>query len=242
MFREDCIVQNRRFVVIEDMGCLPATPSSVVSVIILWFPPLIFCIAALVLLGMSRLLPAISARTHPLAVMTVRDTWRRRHILASGLDRSGMASPTFQRLLITCAAAVFILTCYIVFMTVASGANGFNAWTSWADVHSHMSEVEVVNSGDIPMLEQITIELSWWIVPMLSVFVFGLLGFGKERGLAMRRWLRRPSVDCVQLFTERAVLHLALFRRSMSSYFFICPTSTDRLLKLSAGNEWATLP
>lgn len=202
MFREDCIVQDRRFVIVEDMGCLPAVYSSVVSVIILWFPPLIMCIAAIVLLGMSELLPAISTRTYFLSVMTVRDTWRRRHILASGLDRSGMASPTFQRLLITCGAAVLILTCYIIFMTVASGADGFYPWTSWADVHSRMSEVEVVLSGDIPVPEQIKIEMTWWIVPMLSLFVFGLLGFG-EGTRAGYEALTAPTFDRLRLAFHR---------------------------------------
>lgn len=90
-----------------------------------------------------------------------------------------MAAPEYHRLLVCGTALSILLSTYVVFMTSVSGARGLQAWTSWADVHRRMSEVEVVRSEDMLTLDETKVEMEWWIVPMLSLFVFGLLGFGR---------------------------------------------------------------
>lgn len=107
------------------------------------------------------------------------NTYRRRHILASGLDRSYMTSPSYHRLLVFSGPVAILAFLFAIFMTAISGAQGFVPWTSWQDVHAHMGEVELRRAIEMGVLEQTQVEMSWWITPLLSLFAVVLLGFGK---------------------------------------------------------------
>lgn len=175
----DCIVQDRRFVIIEDMGCVPAIYPSAVSVVIVWLPSLFVTIASLGLLGTP------TCTLSKLTILTSRsgiaayNTYRRRYILRSGLDRSLMTSSSYHRLLVFSGPMSILVFLFAVFMTATAGAEGLAPWTSWADVHSRMGEVDLRRTEEMVLLEQTRLEMEWWMTPVLTFFALALLGFGK---------------------------------------------------------------
>lgn len=48
----DVIVQDHRFDIVEDFGCQPATFMSLPALIIVWLPPLVISVVALLYCGM----------------------------------------------------------------------------------------------------------------------------------------------------------------------------------------------
>lgn len=52
-FHSDYVVQGHRFDIIEGYGCRPTTYFSIAALFIVWIPPILMAIAALIFAGLS---------------------------------------------------------------------------------------------------------------------------------------------------------------------------------------------
>ncbi|KAI0799785.1 GPCR fungal pheromone mating factor, partial [Irpex lacteus] len=115
------IVQDHRFVLTDDFGCVASIHTSSPALILVWLPPLLLCIICIAYAGLAL--------------------WRhlRRNSLAS--DRSDLSSRlitvSFLRPLITAVfTSLFIIVASIFDIYAAvSSAHGVLRWTSVAHVH-----------------------------------------------------------------------------------------------------------
>ncbi|KAI0341203.1 putative pheromone receptor STE3.3, partial [Trametopsis cervina] len=115
------IVQDHRFVLAEDFGCVSSTYTSVPALFLVWIPPMILCIC-----------------TTTYATLAL---WRHIHRSRLITDRAGVPSRlitvTFLRPLLTALFTSMITLAASIFDIYAaiSSAHGFRPWTSLGDVH-----------------------------------------------------------------------------------------------------------
>lgn len=57
---------------------------------------------------------------------------------------------------------------------------GLRPWTTWADVHSNFSRVDLYPTGDLPQEFIRIMMLFWWTLPASSLIFFAFFGFGEE--------------------------------------------------------------
>jgi hypothetical protein len=65
-----------------------------------------------------------------------------------------------------------ITTCVIGTIDMARNAM---KWTSWADIHSQASQIEIVHDLDANDLTRVNLELLWWSAPIYSIVLLSLL-------------------------------------------------------------------
>ncbi|PPQ96632.1 hypothetical protein CVT26_010672 [Gymnopilus dilepis] len=163
------IGQDRRFDLIQGYGCFPSTHPSTLAFLLVWIPPLTMSGIAFVFYGIS---------IHNIGVL--RGTYLTAHLEA----RSTMNSSIFYRRLIT----GMILTGALILISLSSlfSVHSFQPWTSWNDVHSQMSQIEIVTSPD----DIINLRFSWWAYFAIScLYIFLSLIIGEETR-DIYRWLR----------------------------------------------------
>nr|WCD39438.1 Ste3-1 [Ganoderma boninense] len=146
------IVQPHRFDIVQDFGCFASIDTSTVSIIVIWFPPLVICITTI---GFAFL--AIRAR------------------LKSGLaffshisDSPTSSVFAFLRPLVTSLFMAFIslfITIFSIYARVTT-IGGIQEWTieTWADVHAHITEIFIV--PPTAHLDSVRTEAEWWVIPV----------------------------------------------------------------------------
>jgi len=70
---------------------------------------------------------------------------------------------------------------------------GLRPWTTWADVHSNFSRVDLFSMVGIPAEYLRMVFLFWWAMPASSVIFFVFFGFGEEAKKEYRKiwvWFR----------------------------------------------------
>ena len=154
----DLIVQDHRFVLVENFGCVASTYTSPVALILVWLPPIILSVASIVYANLAM--------------------WRHTRRNKLILDKSGVSSRlvtvSFLRPLITSAyTSLFILVASIfdVYASITL-SQGFRKWTSLSHAHSNFSDVLVVAPAD--RLQITKVEVYWWLMPT-STLIFSLM-------------------------------------------------------------------
>ncbi|KAH9990877.1 pheromone A receptor-domain-containing protein [Russula vinacea] len=165
------IVQDRRFVILEDFGCQAAVGDSLPGLVIVWFPPLcisiigiFFCLAAAINVGKSHY---NSRQYFPSAPeMTSALFTRRITFVVSGM---------------LYVAVVYV---YALFSITSSGL------LPWIQTRSQISEVEVAPSHSQMGIQS---ELIWWFIPVWSLlFVLSAIGEETQRRYCTTfTWLSR---------------------------------------------------
>ncbi|TRM58315.1 pheromone A receptor-domain-containing protein [Schizophyllum amplum] len=158
------IVQDRRFNVVADIGCVASVHPSSLSLILMWLPPSLICVAAFafscIAVHHATRLPSTLLDEHLSTRTSVSSGLLLRHLC--------FASTTCSLIVIAVLFAVFSPT--IV------------PWGSWGAVHAHMSEVEVVSGS-----EGQAAEVMFWIAPIVTILwllCFVLMGSERKQVLA----------------------------------------------------------
>ncbi|KAJ7661863.1 pheromone A receptor-domain-containing protein [Mycena rosella] len=160
------IVQGHRFDIIEEYGCRPATYLSVASVFIVWIPPILMAVAALVFAGLA-----------------LRHFMLRRITFAAHLDATHSALTTSRYLRLMLMSIIQMIwslsiTSYILWFTLM--AVPLRPWTSWADVHSNFSRVDTYPVAFIPEVVLTSYYAAWWVLPASTFIFVAFFAFGHE--------------------------------------------------------------
>ncbi|KAF9011852.1 pheromone A receptor-domain-containing protein [Cyathus striatus] len=135
------IVQDYRFDIVKDLGCFASSHPSGIASLILWLPPAIICVVSFIFSGLA----VHHVFRQPSACFS-------QHIS----NRSNMNSSQFHRRLATVMitnALIFIFTLFsLTFVPV------LKPWNSWAQVHAHVREINIVTESS----EISVIQISWW--------------------------------------------------------------------------------
>ena len=189
-FRADIIVQNHRFDLLQEFGCVPSIYPSTPAIFLVWMPPLIIC-----------------SITFVFATLAVWSHIRRNPLIS---DRAGLPSRvitiTFLRPLLMASAICVLVFSVSIFDIQArtSASHGLLPWISWSHVHSDLAHVRVIDASQA--LDAARIEVSWWLIPTSSmVFILmALVGLvccvqhDTENSRSVGKWfrstiLRRPG-------------------------------------------------
>lgn len=160
------IVQGHRFDIIEEYGCRPATYLSVAAIFIVWIPPILMALAALVFAGLA-----------------LRHFMLRRISFAAHLDASHSALTTSRYLRLMLMSVIQMvwslsITTYVLWFTLM--AVPLRPWTGWADVHSDFSRVDTYPILFIPQVVLTSYYASWWVLPASTFIFVAFFAFGRE--------------------------------------------------------------
>ncbi|KAF8981163.1 GPCR fungal pheromone mating factor [Cyathus striatus] len=159
------VVQGHRFDIFENIGCQAAVYISIQAVLIIWFPQLLFSVITLIY-----------------AAFALHHFIRRRLTFAAHLQNSNSALTTnrYLRLIAMAITEMFWGTALTTFNLYNNAAPGLRPWTTWADVHSNFSRVDVYPVAFLPPAFLKSMLLLWWALPVSSFIFFIFFGFGEE--------------------------------------------------------------
>jgi pheromone a factor receptor len=173
-------VQHRRFEIVEDYGCQAAVYPSILTIILIWLPPLFLCTITIVYLGRSLLttLLLISAQFPPSGLVLYHTmAISRLSSFADHLEnRSPLNMSRFARSAAVCTLfAVFVASLSVISISSAVAA-GLSPWNSFGEVHSNYFDIVIISSLDFRSQAHLraTISWGWWMIPILSFVFFGL--------------------------------------------------------------------
>ncbi|KAL1664275.1 pheromone A receptor-domain-containing protein [Schizophyllum commune] len=153
------IVQDQRFAIAADIGCVASIHPSSPSLILMWLPPAIECVAAFALSCI-----AVHHATR-LPSTLLDEHLSRRTPISSGLLLRNLCFAS------TACSLVVIAVLFGVFSPTVV------PWRSWAAVHAHMSEVSVIHGSEAQAAE-----VMWWIAPVVTfLWLLCFVAFGSER-------------------------------------------------------------
>ncbi|EKM52529.1 uncharacterized protein PHACADRAFT_261014 [Phanerochaete carnosa HHB-10118-sp] len=192
------IVQNHRFDLTQDFGCVASIYTSSAAIILVWIPPFLFCTSSLVFAGLSLL--AHIRRSRQLSD---------RVCLSSRLITVTFLRPLFTAIIIS----LLVLTVSIFDFAVAlTSDGGLQPWLSWSSVHTNLSQVQVIPQMAYAHLHRI--EAWWWVAPTATL-VFSstaLVGLVYCAQTASGNGYRNPA----------RWFHTSLFHRSRGDEFIQC--------------------
>ncbi|KAI0830074.1 pheromone A receptor-domain-containing protein [Trametes gibbosa] len=163
------IVQPHRFDVATNFGCTASIHTSSLSIIFMWIPPLVLCVATFIS-----------------AVLAIRARLDSGLFFFSHMQDAPRVSPlAFIRPL---AISVFIglvsfsTTIYSMAAHLVS-VGGLQPWAveSWNDVHRQMSRVFTIPASS--RLDLNRIEVEWWVIPVCTLILVAMTGLAFFSGI-----------------------------------------------------------
>lgn len=160
------VVQGHRFDIIEEYGCRPTTYFSIPAIFIVWLPPLLASIIALVYAGLA-----------------LRHFMLRRISFAAHLNATQSALTTSRYLRLMLMAGLQMIwgvttTSYALWFTVIGIP--IRPWTTWADVHSDFSRIDQYTVLFTPQQVLTGYYVLWWIVPISTLIFVAFFAFGSD--------------------------------------------------------------
>ncbi|KAL1678385.1 pheromone A receptor-domain-containing protein [Schizophyllum commune] len=153
------IVQDQRFAIAADIGCVASIHPSSPSLILMWLPPAIECVAAFAL-------SCIAVHHATRLPSTLLDE----HLSTRTPISSGLLLRNLCFASTACSLVVIAVLFGVFSPTVVP-------WGSWAAVHSNMSEAKVIHGSEAQAAE-----VMWWIAPVVTfLWLFCFVAFGSER-------------------------------------------------------------
>ncbi|KAL1689496.1 pheromone A receptor-domain-containing protein [Schizophyllum commune] len=153
------IVQDQRFAIAADIGCVASIHSSSPSLILMWLPPAIECVAAFAL-------SCIAVHHATRLPSTLLDE----HLSTRTPISSGLLLRNLCFASTACSLVVIAILFGVFSPTVVP-------WGSWAAVHAHMSEAKVIHGSEAQAAE-----VMWWIAPVVTfLWLLCFVAFGSER-------------------------------------------------------------
>ncbi|KAF8259096.1 GPCR fungal pheromone mating factor [Lactarius quietus] len=172
------IVQDRRFLIVEDLGCQVAVHNSILALIIVWLPPL--CISTVAILY------CLSA-----TINIGKHCYNSRPYFPSSPEMK--LSLFIPRIFFTVSGMLYVTGVYVYVLSVTS--SGLQPWTTISQIRSQVAQIEIVSS---PSQISIQSELIWWFIPVWSLIFCFVSAFGEEtrRGYhSMLIWLSSYSSE-----------------------------------------------
>ncbi|KAI0298957.1 pheromone A receptor-domain-containing protein [Multifurca ochricompacta] len=168
------IVQDRRFVILKDLGCQAAVHNSLPALILVWLPPL--CISV------------ISAFYCLSAIINVgKHHYNSRHYFPSGPE---MTLSLFVRRTFFAISGMLYVAVIYVYSLSGIMSSGLLPWESVSQTRSQISHIEILPS---PSQVSIQSELVWWFIPVWSLLLCILSALGEETQRGHRSMCTRLS-------------------------------------------------
>ncbi|KAI5887488.1 uncharacterized protein SCHCODRAFT_02638258 [Schizophyllum commune H4-8] len=153
------IVQDQRFSIAADIGCVASIHPSSPSLILMWLPPAIECVAAFAL-------SCIAVHHATRLPSTLLDE----HLSTRTPISSGLLLRNLCFASTACSLVVIAVLFGVFSPTVVQ-------WSSWASVHAHMSEVSIIHGSEAQAAE-----VMWWIASVVTfLWLLCFVAFGSER-------------------------------------------------------------
>lgn len=215
------IVQGHRFDIIEEYGCRPTIYFSIPSLFIIWIPPLVVSIMALVF-----------------AALALRHFMLRRISFAAHLTTSHSALTTSRYLRLMLMASlqmVWSLALMIFSLWFNIMAVPLRRWTTWNDVHSDFGRIDLYATAFTPLPIITSYYVLWWMPPISTLVFVIFFAFGRDAMEEYKKffiWFRtrilRWSPDSEQS-SKFGFANLAEIRsaRRIPTSVQSAPTSTD---------------
>ncbi|KIJ61510.1 hypothetical protein HYDPIDRAFT_31122 [Hydnomerulius pinastri MD-312] len=176
------IVQQYRFYIFEDIGCLPAIANVDLSYPIVYMLPL--------------LVGSVSATY---ACLTLRATVQRKGQIAGGVSTNSTAQASWSRRLMALGTISTLFAFIPTSMSIILSAleNPVSRWPGWTAVHSTNDLVVTVAAHEWKSNthEAINVELRRWTLASLAFVIFAFLGFTEDAKKMYRQWAQ-PLVRC----------------------------------------------
>lgn len=192
----DYIVQGHRYDLIEDYGCRPTTYFSIPAIFIVWLPPILLSVAAIVYAGLA-----------------LRHFVIRRISFASHLNGSNSAlTPSRYLRLMTMSGLQMVIsitvTSYALWFTVM--AVPIRPWTTWSDVHSDFLRVDVYPDAFTPPFVKRAYYVSWWFTPISTFLFVAFFSFGKDAMDEYQKCFTWIRVNVLHMkLTDSKAIHLS---------------------------------
>ncbi|KZT00250.1 STE3-domain-containing protein [Laetiporus sulphureus 93-53] len=156
------IVQDHRFDIYEGFGCTASVYRSIPAIFLVWLPPLILCIIAVLVSCIIVYLRSHNSR----AVLDIA-------------YRNSAGTYIFLRPLFISFPIVSLVlssTAFSIYAAIVS-PSGLLRWTSWDQVHARFTTVNVI--ADIHDTDLVDTEFTWWLIPASTfvLIVVSLAGF-----------------------------------------------------------------
>ncbi|TFY76225.1 hypothetical protein EWM64_g7786 [Hericium alpestre] len=183
------IVEGHRYNILEDVGCFPFTfntplayPLSIIWPIVIGLISSCYC------------------------VLTLRSFFKRRAQFSEFMtSNSSLTINRYFRLMALAMTDVLFtvpISAYGIYLNATS--NSMSPWRGWADAHFNYGKVDLIPSAlwRTSYNNEVSVELSRWLVPFSAFVFFGFFGFALEArrnyakvfwAVASRLGLKRPS-------------------------------------------------
>ncbi|KAB5589597.1 Pheromone B beta 1 receptor [Ceratobasidium theobromae] len=177
----DYVVQTNRFDVYEDFGCDLPHDMSILALFIVYIPPVIVSLGALICAGIS-LHGFINAHRR----IRVRETLQS--------SQSGITTGLYLRFTIFSIIQMFYTITLTLFLLIISVIPGLNSWSDWDDVHADWQQIEQIARADIPQSSWNEYIFVWYMIPMSSLLFFAFFGLSQDARMEyvnFFRWIFR---------------------------------------------------
>ena len=190
----DIIVQDRRFLIVKDLGCQVAVHNSILALIIVWLPPL--CISTVAIFycrELNYLVRQLSFLTTNLTVSAAINIGKHRYNSRPCFPSSPeMTFSLFVPRIFFTASGMLYVACVYVYVVSSVTSPGLKRWTSISQIRSQVGRIEIVSSSSQISIQS---ELIWWFIPVLSLLFCLLSAVGEETRRGYRSvliWLSQP--------------------------------------------------
>jgi len=193
----DFVVQDRRFILVQEFGCQAATYPSVPALFLTWFIPLVLCMITVFYAGLS-----------------FYNYHRRCSFFSQHLNpRSKMTTAMFFRLVGSCLFIV-PLTAFVNIFEMASliGEFGFLEYTSWSDVHQDnlILVISEENMSQSAAGIRIRTEVIWWMAPIAALVLTAVFASTEECWTAGLQLCIATKKKAIGLFTPKQKFDLPI--------------------------------
>ena len=193
----DFVVQDRRFVLVQEFGCQAAIYPSVPALFLTWFIPLILCMITVFYAGLS-----------------FYNYHRRCSFFNQHLNpRSNITTAMFFRFVGFCLFAVLLAGFVTIFdMSSLIGESGLLEYPSWSAVHRD-DLVLIISKDDMSRSAsgaRIRTEVTWWMAPIASFVLVAAFASTKECWIAGRGFCITVKKRAISLFTPKQKFDLPI--------------------------------
>ena len=193
----DFVVQDRRFIIVQEFGCQAAIYPSIPALFLTWLIPIILCTITLFYAGLS-----------------FYNYHRRCSFFNQHLNpRSKMTTAMFFRFVGFCLF-VILLAAFVTIFDMASrvGESGLLEYTSWSAVHQDdlISVISKENKSRSAAGTRGRTEVIWWMAPITAFVLVAIFASTKECWTAGLHFCISARKRTMGLFTPKQKFDLPI--------------------------------
>ncbi|KAF5329464.1 hypothetical protein D9619_009290 [Psilocybe cf. subviscida] len=189
------IVQDHRFDIVRDLGCVASSHPSTPGFVIPWVPPVFLCLLVFAYCGVSL----HHANLDRIDNFTT-------YLKSRG---STMDSSLFIRRLVTCliVTGAFAIINFGLLFSIPN----YSSWISWALTHKDISIIQIIQppaviDPDVPQSKLVTAQIGWWGFFIVSLgYIILSFTIGEESRDAIK-WIRKQFDEKKNRTTPRQLV------------------------------------